>query len=206
MLNKTIMFGVFAVLIGGLIFSAPGLVTAQGDANLLCVSAPTDVAKGNTETINIEINLAVTPPDGFTCVALNTVEDTMGVGISGTRTNFLLDPIDSHEEAGIQNPGSNKWNWSINAIGDEETSHNLVVYASVTDETRRTGYRSVATLPVRITIKPPSGSVFDQVIRFLDGTKEILLILTAVIVAGVGLRGQIAGLLSGGKKPPNATP
>ncbi len=197
------------VLIGLLLIAAlPGSHTparAQEGGNLLCVNAPAEIAKGNTETINIEIDLAVSPPDGYTCVALDTVEAEMGVGITGTRTNFLLDPLEDHDEAGVQNPGSNKWTWSINAVGDENTSHNLIVFASVMDASRRVGYRSVALVPVRVTIREATGSVFDQIIRFLDGTKEILLILTAVIVAAVGLRGQIKGLLTGGdnKKPAN---
>ncbi|MBN2471281.1 MAG: hypothetical protein JXN59_11195 [Anaerolineae bacterium] len=193
-----VLIGLLAAVLSG----SSGPAAAQGGGNQLCVSAPSEIAKGNTETINIEIDLAVTPPDGYTCVALDMVETDMGVGITGARTNFLLDPSDDHEVAGIQNPGSNKWTWSINAVGEENTSHNMIVFASVADDTRRVGYRSVALVPVRITIREATGSVFDQILRFLDGTKEILLILTAVIVAAVGLRGQIKGLLSGDDKKP----
>lgn len=199
-LSSTKLIGLLALLL--LLGLGVSASTAQDSGNYLCVNAPTQIAKGDTEAINIEIDIAVTPPEDYTCEAIDTVEAVMGVGISGTRSNFLLEPVDSHDEAGMQNPGSNKWTWSINAIGEEETSHNLIVYAAVPDASRRTGYRSIATLPIRITIKPPTGNVFDQIIRFLDGTKEILLILTAVIVAVIGLRGQIKSLLSGGTKKP----
>lgn len=198
MIKTLLSRGLIGSLALVILLSLSGSVTAQGGGNLLCVNAPAQIAKGDTEAINIEIELAVTQPDGFTCVALDIVESTMGVGISGTRANFILEPADAHDEAGMQNPGSNKWTWSINAVGEEETSHNLIVYASVIDETRRVGYRSVASVPVRMTIKPPTGSVFDQILRFLDGIKEILLVLAAVIVAVIGLRGQIKSLLTGG--------
>ncbi|GAB4575353.1 MAG: hypothetical protein Kow0077_26440 [Anaerolineae bacterium] len=184
------------ILLSVVVLAAPA--GAQSTGALLCVDAPQEIAKGNTEAINIEIELNAPAPEGWACTEIEEVQESMGVGIAGTRTNFILDPETSHETAGMQNPGSNKWTWSINAVGDEETSHNLIVFASVDDATRRTGYRSVATIPVRVTIKPPTGTVFDQIIRFLDGTKEILLVLSAIVVAIIGLRGQIKNLLGGG--------
>jgi hypothetical protein len=195
---------VIAMLVGllfGLLLTGPA--AAQGDGNYLCVSAPTQIAKGDTEAVSIEIELTAGQPSGWTCTTLSEIADTMGAGISGARTNFVLEPVDSHEEAGMQNPGSNEFNWSLNAVGEEETTHNLIVFASVTDATRRTGYRSVASIPIRVTIKPPTGSVLDQIKGFLDGAKEILLVLTGLIVAAIALRVQIKNLLSGGSKPAN---
>jgi hypothetical protein len=100
----------------------------------------------------------------------------------------------------MQNPGVNQWAWNISAVGDENTSHNLIAFAAVPDPTRRVGYRSVALLPLRVTILEPTGSVFDQILRFLNSTKEILLVLSAVIVAAVALRSQIAGMFKGKEK------
>ncbi len=194
------------VLLLMLIVGSGAPATAQGGDNFLCVHAPAEIAKGNTEAIEIEIDLNVPTPDGWTCTTLSETQDVMGAGIHGTGVNFLLDPIADRESATVQNPGSNQWNWSINAIGEENTSHNLIVYAYVPDSSRATGIRSVGRVPLRITILPPMGTVFDQIMRFVNNAKELLLVISAAIVAVIALRNQIAGLFKGGSGTPPASP
>lgn len=205
MIRHTTFLGVVLMLFL-LLGAGQWLAAAQGNGDFLCVHAPTEIAKGNTEAIEIEIDLGAPTPQGWTCAALSETQPVMGVGIHGTGTNFLLDPIADRESATVQNPGSNQWNWSINAIGDENTSHNLIVYAYVPDESRVSGIRSVGRVPLRITILPPTGTVFDQMMRFVNNAKELLLVISAAIVAVIALRNQIAGLFKGGggSTPPAA--
>jgi len=204
-----IRHSVFVLLILALLL-LPGAgrspAIAQGNGDFLCVHAPAEIARGNTEAIEIEIDLATPTPEGWTCTALSEVQADMGAGIHGTGTNFLLDPIADRETATVQNPGSNQWNWAINAIGEENTSHNLIVYAYVPDASRATGIRSVARIALRLTILPPSGTIFDQIMRFVNNAKELLLVLSAAIVAVIALRNQIAGLFKGGGGSTPAAP
>lgn len=185
--------------------TVPGLALAQDGGNHLCVHAPESIARGDTDAIEIEIDLAGVPTpngDDWVCATIGEIFEVMGVGIAGVRiNNFEIDPPDIRSSAQLQTASSNQWTWSINAIGDENTRHNLIVYAYVDDDTRSSGYRSVARVPVRVEIKEAAGSTFDQIIRFLDGIKEILIILSAVIVAAISMRGQISQLL--GRKSQN---
>jgi hypothetical protein len=185
---------------------ANGPAGAQTGSSYLCVHAPTDIAKGNTDAIEVEVIPDGQPNanDGWQCERMAELYDVMGVGLAGVRiSNFAVDPPEVRSSALLQPGVANSWLWSINAIGDENTTHNLLVYTYVDDPSRSSGYRSITRVPVAVHIEKMKGSTFEQIVEALNNAKEIVVVLSGLVVAAIALRGQIASLLGGKKKPEN---
>jgi hypothetical protein len=188
-----------------ILLNSPGAIpaAAQGSAQL-CVNAPESVAKGDTDFIEASIDLlddpALVPDHGdWTCAPIITTYELMGVGIAGVRiSNFEIDPSSPRDSALLQ-PGANAFTWSINAIGDEDTSHNLLVYTYVDDPTRSSGYRSLTRIPVRIEIK--EGGFLAGVARFIDTTAGRVTAIAGALTTMVGALLGLRQLIKPANKP-----
>lgn len=167
---------------------------AQEDVDLLCARAPETIAPGNTEIVEAQIALAgVAQPtgDGWICEPMTEVYPIMGVGVAGANqaNNFDIDP-EVRSSQPLSSNGPTEWAWFLNAIGEPGTSHYLIVFTYMDDETRSTGYRSINRIPLRLEIK--EGGLLATLNRFVDSaTAWIAAIAAAVTVlttAIIGLR------------------
>lgn len=172
----------------------------------MCVSAPGSIARGSSETIEVDLEVGDVPTGdttGRVCQPVDIIE-SMGVGISGlSAASFQTDPLEMRIRDRIDPDLPTNFTWIVNATGAELSSHNVIVYAFVDDPNRSTGFRSVARVPLRITITEAPKSFVQQVLAFISSTKEILLALGALLTALVAFRGQIKKAFE--KNPPAAS-
>jgi hypothetical protein len=165
----------------------------------LCVHTPDTITRGDTETIDVSLELADSPSDtteGRVCEPVNIYE-TMGVGIAGIKfDNFEIDPPDIRIRDRITPGQINYFTWSAIAIGEDDSRHNLVIYAYVDDDDRSTGFRSIARVPARITILAAPKSFSENLLEFVDSAKEILIVLGGLLTAGIAFRGQVKQLFA----------
>ncbi len=215
--SRVLLFVCIALVLAGLpALSAaapapiqPGERLAQTGAlgpGWMCVSAPSSIPRGSSEAIEVNLEAGDVPTGdttGRVCQPLDVIE-TMGVGIAGlSSSSFQADPLDMRIRDRIDPDLPTNFTWVITATGTELSSHNVIIYAFVDDPVRSTGFRSVARIPLRITITEAPKNFGQQVLAFISSTKEILLALGALLTALVAFRGQIKKLFE--KNPPAAS-
>ncbi len=171
----------------------------------MCVTRLESIPRGSSEAIEVDLEVGDAPTGDTTgriCQPVDIIE-TMGVGIAGlSSASFQTDPSDMRIRDRINTELPTNFTWIVNATGAELSSHNVIVYAFVDDPDRSTGFRSVARVPLRITIGAAPKNFGEQVLAFISSTKEILLALGALLTALVAFRGQIKKLFE--RNPPAA--
>lgn len=207
--SKWLLFAALALLLTGLAAvwpaSPPALPAAQGSdlgPGWMCITAPAQIEHGSTEPIMVDLELAESPSGDTTDRVCQPVEiyETMGVGIAGiTLDNFAIDPPEARISDRIDPTIPNNFTWIVNATGTESSRHNLIVYAYIDDAERSTGFRSIARVPLRITIDARPKNIGEQVLAFLNSIKEILIVVGGLIAAAIALRGQIKKLRERGE-------
>ena len=174
--------------------AAPAAQGSQLGQGWMCVTAPTQIERGNTEPIMVDLELAETPSGDNTDRICQPVEiyESMGVGIAGIAlNNFQIDPPESRIGDRIDPAGVNNFTWIVNATGEEGSRHNLIVFAFIDDAARSTGFRSIARVPLRIAIDAPPKSIGQSVLAFLNSIKEVLVVVGGLLAAGLAMRSQV---------------
>ena len=202
--SKLLLFATFVLLLTGLaalwpsspatVSAAPAAQGSQLGPGWMCVTAPAQIERGNTEPIMVDLELAETPSGDTTDRICQPVEiyETMGVGIAGIAlNNFQIDPPESRIGDRIDPNAVNNFTWIVNATGEEGSRHNLIVFAFIDDPERSTGFRSIARVPLRISIDAPPKSIGQSILAFLNSIKEVLVVVGGLLAAGLAMRGQV---------------
>ena len=201
---KLLLFATAALMISALAAAwpvpqpdRPAMQGNQLGPGWMCVTAPSQIEHGSTEPIEVNLELSETPSGDDATQICQPVEiyEVMGVGIAGIALdNFQIDPPDTRIDDRIDPTQVNNFTWVVNAVGPEGSRHNLIVYAYIADAERSTGFRSIARIPLRITIEAPPKTIWQEVLAFLNSIKEILIVAGGVITVLIALRGQVRKL------------
>lgn len=199
---------VISLLLLTLLTPTPPTHSQEFTYGRICVRAPTAITQGETATVDVEIEIAedtasanFAPEDGRQCAIMDEVYEIMGVGLGGISFgNFSSEPENTRIRGRLQPGVANEWTWILSADGEAGRGYNLMVYAFVDDETRDNGYRPTTRIRLRVEIAAPPGTFLEQVLAFLNSTKEIIALVSLIVVGGIALREQIKNLFKRGKK------
>lgn len=214
-MNKNSIPGTLVILVLLTLLTPAPTARSQGVTyGRICVQAPTAITQGETADVEVEIEIAedpasadFSPEDGRQCAIMDEVYEIMGVGLGGISFgNFSSEPENTRIRGRLQPGVANEWTWILSADGEAGRGYNLMVYAFVDDETRDNGYRPTTRIRLRIEIAAPPGTFFEQVLAFLNSTKEIIGLVSLIVVGGIALREQIKKLFKRGDKPEEQTP
>ncbi|MBN1965383.1 MAG: hypothetical protein JW910_12110 [Anaerolineae bacterium] len=175
------------VLLAALWLAPTMPATAQTDSYLMCINVPESIALGNTEQLTVGVYRAGSEPADHTCQAINALPDeAVGAGLRGVELgNFNIDPADTRLPGCAVLDGMGDCNWVFQATGEAGSSHNLVEYLYVPDETRTAGIRTLAIMSQRITITD-SLTFLEQLGQFFDSTVGRVSALAGAVVAVLG--------------------